>query len=493
MTTPDAVRSTVVDVDLDAIAANLSSIRDRAKADVIAVVKADAYGHGAEAVAETSFEAGAVMVAVATVEEGLALREAGVNGPILVFFGPTDSSEVAHAVAQDLVLTVWDHGRARAISEAGAALRRTARVHFKVDTGLTRLGAPAGEAVERLREIRALARIEVDGIFTHLATADDPDTSNDQVQLAKFREVLGAIRDRPRLVHAVASAGVAAFGPVEGLNAVRPGLAIYGVHAARHLATALPLRPALTWHSRIHRIASVPKGITPDETPVRGPAGRGPSGRRLRPAGDQAGRIDGAALHLHPLDSDSGRFGDPHVPRYDRRASGEAPPVCGRFHVDADRTGTGRPAREGIRAGAHDATGRGHRHSARFLDVRLRREEERQDHGDPPLDDRSRQVVGGERRDRRPERPPRDSDELREQDPADRPSPLRRGVVARDRRRPAHQPRLRAAARLGRGLLQRVRRGAGLGERVLRGAGDDLHQHALSAPGLAAARFDHRA
>src|SRR3989441_12267316 len=148
MTTLDTLRSTVADVDLDAITANIAAIRERAKADVIAVVKADAYGHGAEAVAETSFEAGAVMVAVATVEEGLALREAGVNGPILVFFGPTDSSEVAHAVAQDLVLTVWDHGRARAIIEAAAALRRTARVHFKVDTGLTRLGAPAGEAVE---------------------------------------------------------------------------------------------------------------------------------------------------------------------------------------------------------------------------------------------------------------------------------------------------------------------------------------------------------
>src|SRR5438309_637895 len=260
MTTPDAVRSTVADVDLDAVAANLTSIRDRAKADVIAVVKADAYGHGAEAVAEISFEAGAVMVAVATVEEGLALREAGVNGPILVFFGPTDSSEVAHAVAQDLVLTVWDQARARAISEAATALRRTARVHFKVDTGLTRLGAPTSEAAERLREIRTLPRIEVDGIFTHLATADDPDTSNDQAQLARFQEVLGAIRDRPRLVHAVASAGVAAFGEVEGVNAVRPGLAIYGVHPAAHLATALALRPALTWHSRIHRIASVPKG-----------------------------------------------------------------------------------------------------------------------------------------------------------------------------------------------------------------------------------------
>jgi len=200
------------------------------------------------------------MVAVATVEEGLALREAGVNGPILVFFGPTDSSEVAHAVAQDLVLTVWDQARARAISEAATALRRTARVHFKVDTGLTRLGAPTSEAAERLREIRALPRIEVDGIFTHLATADDPDTSNDQAQLARFQEVLGAIQDRPRLVHAVASAGVAAFGQVEGVNAVRPGLAIYGVHPAAHLATALVLQPALTWHSRIHRIASVPKG-----------------------------------------------------------------------------------------------------------------------------------------------------------------------------------------------------------------------------------------
>src|SRR5881628_3420743 len=135
MTTLDAVRSTLADVDLDAIASNVEAIRARSNADVIAVVKADAYGHGAEAVAETCFEAGAVMVAVATVEEGLALREGGVNGPILVFLGPTDSSEVAHAVAQDLVLTVWDEARARALSEAATALRRVARVHFKVDTG----------------------------------------------------------------------------------------------------------------------------------------------------------------------------------------------------------------------------------------------------------------------------------------------------------------------------------------------------------------------
>src|SRR5205814_2340452 len=82
----------------------------------------------------------------------------------------------------------------------------------------------------------------------------------DRVQLDRFREVLRSIPERPRLVHAAASAGVAAFGAVEGMNAVRTGLAIYGLHAAPHLADALPLRPALTWRSRVHRLASVPAG-----------------------------------------------------------------------------------------------------------------------------------------------------------------------------------------------------------------------------------------
>jgi alanine racemase len=260
MTTSEAIRSTVADIDLDAIASNVQAIRGRAKADVIAVVKADGYGHGAQAVAETCFEAGAVMVAVAEVEEGLALREGGVNGPILVFLGATDSSEVAHAVAQDLFMVVWDVERARAISEAASVLRRTARVHFKVDTGLTRLGAPMNEAAARYRAIASLPHLEIDGIFTHFATADDPDPSNDRNQFERFREVLSTIADRPRLVHAAASAGVEAFGPMEGMTAVRTGLSIYGLHAARHLAGALSLRPALSWRSRVHRMASVPAG-----------------------------------------------------------------------------------------------------------------------------------------------------------------------------------------------------------------------------------------
>src|SRR5207244_4463601 len=103
----EALRSTVADVDLDAIAANVRALRDRARADVIAVVKADAYGHGAEAVAEACFEAGAVMLAVATVEEAVALREAGIAGPVLVMSGATEPAEVARAVSDELLLPVW--------------------------------------------------------------------------------------------------------------------------------------------------------------------------------------------------------------------------------------------------------------------------------------------------------------------------------------------------------------------------------------------------
>src|SRR5207237_4834226 len=126
------------------------------------------------------------------------------------------------------------------VREGAGGLRRTTRVTFKVDTGLPRPGAPMSEAATRYRAIRALPHLDIDGIFTHFATADEPETSNDRAQLARFREVLGTLSDRPRLVHAAASAGVAAFGPIDGVNAVRPGLAIYGLHAAPHLANALP-------------------------------------------------------------------------------------------------------------------------------------------------------------------------------------------------------------------------------------------------------------
>jgi alanine racemase len=254
------IRSTVVDVDLDAIAANLAALRKRGGMDVIAVVKADAYGHGVEAVSEALVEAGAAMLAVFTVEEALVVRHAGITAPLLVLVGASGREEAEAALAAGCALVVWDVERARLYDEVAAAAGLTARVHLKVDTGLTRLGAPFDEAAKRLTAIRELRHLKVEGLFTHLATADETDVTSDQKQLARFAEVLGAIGEPPRWVHAAASAGVATFGAIPGCTAIRPGLSLYGLHAAPHLERELALRPALEWRSRVHRVAAVPKG-----------------------------------------------------------------------------------------------------------------------------------------------------------------------------------------------------------------------------------------
>lgn len=253
------LRSTVADVDLDAIVANLGAVA-RGGDRVIAVVKADAYGHGAEAVSITLVEASAAMLAVFTVDEAIVLRAAGIRAPILVLGGITGASEADAVVSHDLAAVVWDQDRAGLLARAAGAAGRTAHVHVKVDTGLTRLGAPLDEALARVSAVRELAHLAVDGIFTHFANADEAGDTFSAEQLRRFAEVVAALPERPAFVHASASAGVAALGPLSPCNAVRPGLALYGLHAAPHLAASMPLRPALRWSSRVHRLARAKAG-----------------------------------------------------------------------------------------------------------------------------------------------------------------------------------------------------------------------------------------
>ena len=255
------IRSTVVDVDLDALVHNYETLRSAANgANVIAVVKSDAYGHGAEAIAETLAEAGAALIAVFTVEEALALRAVGIRAPILVFVGVSDRAEAEALVAADCRSVVWDMTAARLIDEAAASAGRTAKVHFKVDTGLTRLGSPLGDAAKRYRAIRELRHVEIEGLMTHLATADEEDVSQDRTQLARFAEVLAAIGEPPRFVHAQASGGIAAFRAVPGCNTIRPGVALYGIPASPFQAGMLDLQPTLTWTSRVRRLTRAKKG-----------------------------------------------------------------------------------------------------------------------------------------------------------------------------------------------------------------------------------------
>ena len=253
------LRTTVVDVDLDAVSANVAAVRARAGVAVIAVVKADGYGHGAEAVAEAAIESGAAMLAVATVEEAIVLRRARPRDPLLVLLGAQERAERDAAVQYGLAVTVWDVESARALAEAARAIGTTALLHFKVDTGLTRLGAPLAEAADRYREIEAVAGARVDGVFTHLARSDEVDLGPTEEQLDRFDRFLDAIAP-PRWVHTSATGGLASLAPRPRVTAVRPGLALYGLHAAPHLAPQLALRPALSWRSKVHRVANVPRG-----------------------------------------------------------------------------------------------------------------------------------------------------------------------------------------------------------------------------------------
>lgn len=254
------MRSTVVDIDLDAIAANCAALRAAAGGEeLIAVVKADAYGHGALPVARVALESGASMLAVATIDEGVVLRQSGIDAPILVLLGPNDADDAQTAVYLRLACAVWDVERAQLLS-AGATAGQPALVHFKVDTGLTRLGAPLDQAAERLARIRALPNLRLEGIFTHYATADEPDDSFAREQLRRFEGFVTGVAERPRWIHAAASAGVAALGAQPVCTAIRPGLALYGLQPAAHLAERVALRPALSWRSAVHRVVDAPAG-----------------------------------------------------------------------------------------------------------------------------------------------------------------------------------------------------------------------------------------
>ncbi|HSW95365.1 MAG TPA: alanine racemase [Patescibacteria group bacterium] len=253
------LRTTIADVDLDAVAANTRAVRALATVDVIAVVKADGYGHGAEAVAEAAIDAGAAGLAVATVEEAVVLRRFRTGDPLLVLLGAQTQAERDAAVALDLAVTVWDVESARAMGEAARSAGKTATLHFKVDTGLTRLGAPLDVAAERYRTIGELPGVRVDGVFTHLARAEEEDPTPSNEQLDRFDAFLDAITP-PRWVHTSASGGVASLPIRPRVTAVRPGLALYGLDAAPHLARRLVLRPALTWRSKVHRVADVTAG-----------------------------------------------------------------------------------------------------------------------------------------------------------------------------------------------------------------------------------------
>jgi alanine racemase len=241
-------RPTRVVVDLGAIRHNVATLRPPG-AELMAVVKANAYGHGDIAVARAALEAGATWLGVALVEEGLSLRQAGIEAPILLFSELPEGSE-AVALAWRLTPTVYtDAGLMRL---AAAAPGPGIAVHVKVDTGMHRVGVwPPEDAVAFMGKVADLG-LDLEGLWTHLAMSED-DLEVTKAQVDRFAAVVAAAREAgraPRYVHASNSGGAIRH-PEACFDLIRPGIAIYGIGPAPGVGDELGLRPAMSWRSAV--------------------------------------------------------------------------------------------------------------------------------------------------------------------------------------------------------------------------------------------------
>jgi len=259
-------RPTVATIRLAAIRANFATAaKFAAGREVIAVIKADGYGHGAIPVARALVEAGCRRLAVVTVAEAVALRDAGVLNPILVLGGVHDAVEAGEAIARDLVPVIHHAGHAQLLAARAGERGRRVPVHVEVDTGMRRMGVAPEEAPDLLEAVAADPHLALEGVYSHFARADELDLAPSLEQTTAFRRVLAAARERgvdPGTVHMANSAGLLAgrdlADALPEAGAVRPGLMLYGVRPAPHLAG--DLAPAMTLSSRVVQVRRVRAG-----------------------------------------------------------------------------------------------------------------------------------------------------------------------------------------------------------------------------------------
>lgn len=264
-----SVRPTTAHIDLGALRHNLAQVRRLAgDREVIAIVKADAYGHGAVPVARALAAEGVTRFGVALVEEGRALREAGIRGEVLVLGGFVED-QAAEIVELGLTATIFHAGHADTLNEAARLAGRAAPVHVKIDTGMGRLGFSPAAAPAAIAALARCAFLRLEGLMTHFADADLADPAYAREQVARFDAVAEAVRRagvRIPIRHAANSAAVMAAsswrsamgGPL--YDAVRPGLMLYGARPGPAVGAVADLRPVLSLTTRILLLKRVPSG-----------------------------------------------------------------------------------------------------------------------------------------------------------------------------------------------------------------------------------------
>ncbi len=257
------LRDVRAEIDLDAIGFNLKNIREHIGAKLCVVVKANAYGHGAVEVAKVAVDCGADFLAVATVAEGLELRRAGFDLPILILsLIPTSAAAVV--VENNLTATVADLDCAEKISAAAVKLNRLAKVHLKIETGMGRIGIAPAVAVELAKKISALPNVELEGVLSHFADADSADRTFTNQQIKIFSDVAEKIRAvgvAVKIFHLAESAAILDI-PQAHFDMVRAGIITYGLYPSADVKKTLALRPAMKLVACVAFLKKIPAGVS---------------------------------------------------------------------------------------------------------------------------------------------------------------------------------------------------------------------------------------
>lgn len=253
--------STWLEIDLGAIRNNIHQLQSITARPVMAVIKANGYGHGLVEAGRAAASAGAAWLGVARVEEAVTLRQAGITLPVLVL-GFSAPERVAEAIANRISLAVHHPDLARDFAAQARALGQPLHVHAKFDTGMGRLGVFPEDGLEFARLIHDHPELKLEGAFTHLASADEPEKDTTDWQINRFTNLIEALEAnqlRPPLVHAANSAASLYF-PKAHFDLVRSGIAVYGLHPSAEAPLPEGFCPALTWKARLASVKVLPEG-----------------------------------------------------------------------------------------------------------------------------------------------------------------------------------------------------------------------------------------
>lgn len=257
----DFIHSNWIEVDLRAIENNISVLRELTGVEVMAVVKANGYGHGAVPVARAALRGGATWLGVARTEEALQLRAGEIGSPILVM-GYASQDDFLSAINADISLTLWSREQLQQISQLASQAGKVAKLHLKIDSGMSRLGIKPEFALSLVEMVLGNENLQLEGVFTHFAKADEQDQSSALEQEAVFKTVLDEMVNagiKLPLVHAANSAA-SLYQPSAHFDLVRTGIAIYGLHPSAERPLPASFRPALSWKAVISQVKTLPPG-----------------------------------------------------------------------------------------------------------------------------------------------------------------------------------------------------------------------------------------